>query len=125
MIGIDLVHIPRMEHFLAKYQEKALQRFLHKEEIALVHNHTTAAGFWAVKEALSKALGSGIGKDCSFFDIKIYKDDRGAPKVALSRKLIQTFNIIDVACSITHHGDYAVGVVTIEVSSPTHKIQEF
>ena len=37
----------------------------------------TIAGFWASKEAISKALGVGIGKKLSFKDIKIYKTKKG------------------------------------------------
>jgi holo-[acyl-carrier protein] synthase len=125
MVGIDLIKTSRMEHLIKRFGEKALERFLMTDEIALVKNHRTAAGFWAVKEAFSKALGTGIGTECSFYDIRIYKDKKGAPKIALSRNLIEKFSINDVALSITHDGEYAVAVVTIESSSSSDKIQEF
>ena len=125
MIGIDLIKTSRMEHLMERFGEKALERFLSKDEIKLVKNHTNAAGFWAVKEAFSKALGTGIGSECSFHDIKIYKNAKGAPKIALSRRIIQKFNILNSALSITHDGEYAIAVVTIEQSSPTDKIKEF
>ena len=125
MIGIDLIKTSRMEHLMERFGEKALERFLSKDEIKLVKNHTTAAGFWAAKEAFSKALGTGIGSECSFHDIKIYKDAKGAPKIALSRRIIQKFNILNSALSITHDGEYAIAVVTIEKSSSADKIKEF
>ena len=125
MIGIDLIKTSRMEHLMERFGEKALERFLSKDEIQLVKNHTTAAGFWAAKEAFSKALGTGIGSECSFHDIKIYKDAKGAPKIALSRRIIQKFNILNSALSITHDGEYAIAVVTIEKSSSADKIKEF
>jgi len=125
MLGIDIIKISRMASLMEHFGEKALQRFLCDEEIKNIKNSTNAAGYWAAKEALSKALGTGIGKDCSFHDIKIYKTPKGAPKVALSSKLIQNFNITDAALSITHDGEYAIAVVTITTSSPANKIQEF
>ena len=125
MLGIDIIKISRMASLMEHFGEKALQRFLCDEEIKNIRNSTSAAGYWAAKEALSKALGTGIGKDCSFHDIKIYKTPKGAPKVALSSKLIQNFNITDAALSITHDGEYAIAVVTITTSSPANKIQEF
>jgi holo-[acyl-carrier protein] synthase len=114
-----------MQRLMERFETKALLRFLTEEEMKLVKNPKTAAGFWAAKEAFSKAIGSGIGQECSFYDIKIYKDTKGAPKIALSRKIIKKFDIIDVALSITHDGEYAVAVVTVSKSSPTDKVKEF
>ena len=125
MIGIDLVKSSRFEKFLNRFGDKGLRRFLSHEEIKLIKSYKTAAGFWAVKEAFSKALGTGIGSECSFHDIKIYKTQKGAPKVSLSKKIVAQFNILDVAISISHDGDYAVGVVTIESLSTTDKIKQF
>ncbi|QOP46021.1 holo-ACP synthase [Sulfurimonas paralvinellae] len=125
MIGIDLISVPRMERLLKKFGKKALLRFLCEKEIELVKNGTTASGFWAAKEAFSKALGTGIGADCSFHDIKIYKDKQGAPKIALSRRIIQKFDITQVALSITHDGEFAIAVVTLETSTSADKVKEF
>lgn len=113
MIGIDLVKISRIEALEKKFKTKALERFLNKDEMALAKNPKTVAGFWAAKEAFSKALGVGIGAECSFFDIEIYKTQNGAPKIKPSQKIIQNFNIKDVALSITHDGEYAIAVVAI------------
>ena len=125
MIGIDIIKTSRMERLMERFEKKALERFLSQDEIKLVKNHRTAAGFWAAKEAFSKALGTGIGIECSFHDIQIYKTAKGAPKIALSRHLIKRFNILNSALSITHDGEYAIAVVTIEQSSPADKIKEF
>ena len=125
MIGIDLIKTSRMERLIERFQERGLLRFLCSDEILLVKSHKTAAGFWAIKEAFSKALGTGIGKECSFHDIRIYKDSKGAPKIALSKKVVTNFNIENVALSITHDGEYAIGVVTIKSLSTTNKIKQF
>ena len=122
MIGIDLIKTSRMNRLMERFGKKALQKFLCEDEILLVKNYKTASGFWAVKEASSKALGVGIGAECSFFDITISKTKKGAPKISLSQKLEDKFNITDTSVSITHDGEYAIAVVTIE-SSTTHKIE--
>ncbi len=107
-----------MDRLIERFGEKALQRFLSDEEIKLVKNYKTASGFWATKEAVSKALGAGIGRECSFEDITIYKTSKGAPKLKLSKRLIENFNIKDTSLSITHDGDYAIAVVAIEGDIP-------
>jgi len=115
MIGIDLIKTSRMQSMMEKFPKKALERFLLASEIELVKNHKTAAGFWATKEACSKALGVGIGSECSFMDIEIVKTPKGAPQLQLSDKLIKNFHIKDSSVSITHDGEYAIAVVTLEV----------
>ena len=114
MIGIDLIKTARMQKLLEKFGNKALKRFLSKNEILLVKNYKTASGFWAVKEACSKALGTGIGSECSFMDIVISKTNKGAPTIKLAPHLIKKFNIIDTSVSITHDGDYAIAVVVLQ-----------
>jgi holo-[acyl-carrier protein] synthase len=124
MIGIDIIKTSRMQNMLDKFDQKALKKFLHADEIKLVKNYKTAAGFWATKEAVSKALGTGIGKECSFFDIKIYKDDKGAPKLSFSKELINTFELTEAQLSITHDGEYAIAVVILETKL-SKKLESF
>ncbi|NOX14431.1 MAG: holo-ACP synthase [Epsilonproteobacteria bacterium] len=114
MIGIDLVKIDRIKNFTERFGDKALSKFLSKDEIKLAKSINTIAGFWAAKEAISKALGLGISKECSFFDIKIYKNERNKPYFKLSKHLIKEFDIIDLDLSITHDSGFAIAVATIQ-----------
>ncbi|MFA6144028.1 MAG: holo-ACP synthase [Sulfurimonas sp.] len=113
MIGIDLIKIDRMKHFIERFGDQGLKKFLNLEEIKLVKNHRNAAGFWAAKEACSKALGCGIGRECNFHDISLTKSSKGAPLITLSPKVQQAFNITNTSVSITHDGDYAIAVVAL------------
>lgn len=116
MIGVDLIFINRMEKMIQRFGDKALQRFLHPSEIALITKPSTAAGFWAAKEAAAKALQTGIGKECSFFDITLSKTPKGAPQMTFSPRLMQTYNIQKVSVSITHDGGIAAAVVALQIS---------
>lgn len=113
MIGIDIVSIKRIERFIERFGEKGLLRFLTPKEIELIKSPKSAAGFWAAKEAVAKAVGCGISKEFSFFDIIIYKDKRGAPKVKLSQKVKDYFCIKECNISISHDGDYAIAVAVV------------
>ncbi len=112
MIGIDLVRIERIGKMIDRYGTKALDRFLHKSEIALVKHHRTAAGFWAAKEACAKAFGCGISSECGFKDITISKTIKGAPTITLSQAVTKRFDLKSSSVSITHDGEYAIAVVT-------------
>jgi len=123
LIGIDLVKISRIERLIEKFPDRALQKFLNTNEIKLAKKASTAAGFWAAKEATAKALQTGIGKDCNFHDIEVYKLKSGAPALKLHSKLIKQFNITDTSLSITHDAGLAVAVVAIETSTTTNKVK--
>ena len=114
MIGIDLIKLERMKRMQERFGQKALQKFLSQDEIGLIKNYRTAAGFWAAKEACAKALGTGIGSECNFHDISITKSPKGAPILTLSDRLLKAFNIKNSSLSITHDGDYAIAVVALE-----------
>lgn len=122
MIGIDLISIERIQKLQERFGDKALQRYLTQEEILLVKNNATAAGFYAAKEAVSKALGIGISSQCSFFDIQIHKDTFNAPYFTLSKKLIDAYGITDTALSITHDGGFAIAVAVIEGKKSTKQL---
>ncbi len=121
MIGIDIVKIERIEKLIKKYPDKALKRFLYEEEITLVKSVETAAGFYAAKEAVAKALGTGIGHACSFYDIKIHKDRNGAPYFTLNKHLVEKFSIKASALSITHDGGFAVAVASVTILKHNHR----
>jgi len=111
MIGIDVVLIDRIKKMYDKFGDKFYDRFLSKKEKSLVKSFQTAAGFWAAKEAASKAIGTGVGKECSFLDIKIRKSKNNAPKIKYSKRLRKQFKIKESALSITHDGNFAIAVV--------------
>ncbi|MDE6885528.1 MAG: holo-ACP synthase [Helicobacteraceae bacterium] len=118
MIGIDVVAIERIEKIVQKYGISFLKRFLNKSEIKLVcrdssFNINSIAGFFAAKEAISKALGCGIGKELGFRDIKIIKNIKNAPKIKLKKKIKKYFKIKKTYLSITHDKGYAIAVVLI------------
>jgi len=124
MIGIDIIKIQRMKKMVDRHGDKGLRKFLSDDELKLIKSVKTAAGFWAAKEACSKALQTGIGVECSFFDIIISKTDRGAPILSLSKNIMQKFNIFNTSLSITHDGEYAIAVVALEtLSSSSNKIK--
>lgn len=113
MIGIDIVNIQRIQKLTERFGDKALKKYLDEEEIALVKSTATAAGFYAAKEAVSKALGIGISKKCGFLDIKIYKDTKNAPYFTLSKHLITEYGITDTALSISHDSGFAIAVAVL------------
>jgi holo-[acyl-carrier protein] synthase len=111
MIGIDIVVILRVRKMTKKFKNKFLDKFLTKKEQKIANNASTVAGFWAVKEAASKAIGTGIGKECGFKDIKITKTKLNQPLIKYSKKIRDKYKIESSSVSITHDGGFAIAVV--------------
>ena len=117
MVGVDIVAIARIEKMIDRFGQKGLRRYLSEDEIALIKRVETAAGFWAAKEAIAKALGCGIGADLAFHDILLTKNEKGAPTFTLSPKALQKFPIKSASLSIAHDGGFAIAVAAVELDS--------
>lgn len=123
MIGIDLVSISRIQNSYERFGNLFLNRFLSTQEQNLCYkdnqnlNFQRIASFWVIKEALSKALGVGIGSELGFLDIMISKDGKGAPKVSLSEEKMQSFGVKHIAVSVTHDQGLAIASVLIAFNS--------
>lgn len=109
-VGTDIISISRVEGSISKFGDKFLEKFLNSDEIKIAKKVESIAGFWAAKEAISKALGCGIGSELSFNDIVIKKDKKGAPYFKINRK---EFNILDSSLSISHDGGFAIAFAVV------------
>lgn len=113
-VGTDIIQINRIDKLLKTYGIKFKQRFLSKQEIAMARKTESIAGLWAAKEAISKALGCGIGAQLSFHDIVIAKNHRGAPYFTLNKEVLKVYRIKSSSLSISHDGGFAIAVVAID-----------
>ncbi|WP_457560162.1 holo-ACP synthase [Caminibacter sp.] len=111
MIGIDIVQIKRIEDLMKKFGQKGLERFMNEDEMKYFTKPESIAGIWAAKEAFSKAIGTGIGKECSFKDIEIYKNSKNRPY--FSSSTLKKFNLKDANLSISHDGGFAIAAVIV------------
>ncbi len=109
-IGIDIVNIKRIEKLIEKFGIKKL-KFLNEDEI-YTNEPQSIAGIFASKEAFSKALSTGIGKEFSFKDISVLKDKKGKPFIEINSSKIKIKNC-DV--SISHDGGFAIAAVIVEI----------
>lgn len=113
-VGTDIVSLLRIKSFHDKFKDKALKRFLCEDEIKLAKSIQTISGFWAAKEAFSKALGYGIGEECGFLDIQIIKNKKNAPFIKLTQNFKTKHSIKHTSLSISHDKNFAIAVVVIE-----------
>lgn len=112
-IGIDIVEIDRIEKIIER-RPRFLERNFTKKEIEYFNEdklrYESIAGNFAAKEAISKALGTGI-RGFQLIDLEIVRDDLGKPVVNTYNKLADIcikYNIKDIKVSISHSENYAV-----------------
>ena len=86
-IGTDIVNIKRMEKSIKKNGNSFKNKIFSKNEIYYCENKKNPFRFYAkrfaAKEALSKALGTGITKDINFKNIEITNNNYGKPSIEL------------------------------------------
>lgn len=114
--GIDLVENERMKQTLAKWDHHFKERvFLPREQSycdSKAEPWRHYAGRFAVKEAVTKAFGTGIGEHIGWQDIEVIRDEHtGAPSVELSEKgwkLAGERGVRRILISLSHTHRYAV-----------------
>ena len=86
-IGNDIIEIDRIKKAIAR--DGFIEKYFTPLEQALFeerHQNTgTIGGNFSVKEAVSKALGTGV-RDFALKDIEVLRDDLGKPVVTLYNK---------------------------------------
>jgi holo-[acyl-carrier protein] synthase len=116
-LGNDIVEIDRIEQSIQRYGQKFLDRIFTKkeQEYCLKYHHAARnfAGRFAAKEAIVKALGTGIREGVSWQDIEIINNDFGKPCVSFSKKLQKAFPDTQVLLSISHAKQYASAVAIL------------
>lgn len=120
-MGTDIVEISRIRKLLRKNSSEFLSRVYTEKELresgSKKNSAEYLAGRWAVKEALSKALGCGIGADCNWKDISTTNDPKGAPKIHLAGLALKTAKgkgTKKIHVSISHEKNYACSTVILE-----------
>ena len=117
-IGNDIIEIERIEKAISKegFKDKIYtQREL--ENIKKRGNRAeTYAGVFSAKEAISKAIGTGV-REFSLIDLEILNDDLGKPYVVVSEKLDKILRNkkedYQIEISISHSKKYAIAMAII------------
>ena len=112
--GVDLVEISRIKSAIERHGERFLQRVYTAREIELADGNVEfLAARFAAKEAVSKALGTGLGK-VSPLHIEVLRNDTNAPVLFLHSEAQQRSNLLDLqnwSISLSHTDTHAIALV--------------
>jgi holo-[acyl-carrier protein] synthase len=111
--GIDIIEIDRVRQLLERYGARFLERIFTTQEIADAgDNAASLAGRFAAKEAVAKALGTGIGP-VTWQEIEILRGPNREPVLCLHGAAAQLANELGLgewSLSISHSQTDAVGM---------------
>jgi holo-[acyl-carrier protein] synthase len=119
-LGIDLVETARIANAWKRFGERFVDRILLPDEKSYCLRHRDPATFIAVrfaaKEAVSKALGTGIGPSLCWHDIEIRRKESGAPYIELHGKGLELLaqlkaNVVHITLSHTAANSIAFAIV--------------
>lgn len=95
-VGTDILKMARIDDVVERLGERFVKRILAPPELeeysASAQPNRLLAKRFAAKEAIAKALGTGIGRGVSWQDMVIGHDDNGAPCVILSGGALEVAN---------------------------------
>jgi holo-[acyl-carrier protein] synthase len=113
-VGVDMIEVVRIERGIARHGERFYNRFFTAQEQAYCEGRATSlAGRFAIKEAVGKALGTGIG-DIYWKDVEVLTDERGRPELILhhrAKELAAELGLTEWAISLSHTETHAIGFV--------------
>jgi len=117
--GIDICLVDRFSEFHP--QSPFLKRFFQESEISYAFEKASPkehlAGFFAAREALLKALGTGMSEGIRLQDMEVIHLPSGQPFLKITgrtQELLKSKEIKAVHLSISHHEHEAVASVILE-----------
>jgi holo-[acyl-carrier protein] synthase len=119
--GIDIVDTKRIEDAVARFGERFLHRVYHPAEVEYARSmkkpNLHLAARFAAKEAISKAFGTGIGRQLGWKDMEIRRRDTGEPFVVIHGKgldLMKSRGVARIHVSLSHTDHYSAACAVLE-----------
>lgn len=121
-VGTDIIEIQRIKDALERRGELFMKKLLTPAECDYCMRFTPPfpriAGRFAGKEAIAKAMGTGIGQELSWLDIEILNDRSGKPVVRFSEKAEDLLKTLapkgSILLSISHCKAFATATALLQ-----------
>ncbi len=112
--GVDLIEIARIDEVVTRHGKHYLERVFTAAELDYCGKRAESlAGRFAAKEAVAKALGTGIG-DVSWKEIEVLGDEQNAPTLTLhgmAETKARELGLSTWSVSISHSQSHSVAFV--------------
>ncbi|WP_167599077.1 holo-ACP synthase [Chlorobaculum sp. 24CR] len=113
-VGVDIVELARIRSIYDRFGQTFMKKILTAAEMAQCLSRpdpvASLAGRFAAKEAVSKALGTGIAKGLGWRSIEVLNNEAGKPCVSIH---VPNFSG-SISLSISHDRHSAVAMALYE-----------
>jgi holo-[acyl-carrier protein] synthase len=113
--GLDIIEIDRINNSIKKYSPKFEQKIFTSNEIDYCQSQGDPAKHFAarfaVKEAVSKCLGTGITGALGFKDMEVINENTGKPilkMIGKGKELFEKLELKSIHISISHDHTHAI-----------------
>ncbi|MFP3854051.1 MAG: holo-ACP synthase [Anaerolineales bacterium] len=111
--GVDIIEVERIDRAIVRHGQRFFDRFFTAQELIDCGGRTPAlAARFAAKEAVAKALGTGIG-DVRWKDIEVVNGERREPILHLheaAEEIAEELGLAVWSISLSHTHEHAVAV---------------
>lgn len=112
--GVDMIEVERVEAAVQRHGARFLERVFTPQELAEVgHSPHSLAARFAAKEAVSKALGTGIGQ-IGWCEVEVLRGDALQPVLRLhgeAARLARELGLRQWSISLSHTRSHAIAMV--------------
>ncbi len=119
-VGTDLIKIARIEQALEKHGDRFAARILTPDEIQLFEAAPSGVRYlakrFALKEAIVKALGTGIAKGVGWQNINISNNEAGQPLAELNgmaQTVMASLGASSLSVSLSDEQDYVLAFAVL------------
>lgn len=124
-IGIDLVEVATVERHMTVAGDRYVQKMLRSDEITFcAAEPARVASRIAAKEAVAKALGTGMRSGVRWIDIEIVRAANGAPSVRLhagAAARAASTGVTTIHVSLCHEGGHAAALAMAIATEVPHE----
>ena len=119
-LGVDLIEVGRIRKACDRWGERFLRRVFTAGERAYcmrkAHPEQSLAARFAAKEAVLKAIGTGLSGGIRWTDVEVVNEPGGKPAVRLGRRITRRIGEKKVLLTISHTKELAIAqAVLIEI----------
>ena len=111
-LGVDLIEVGRIKKALDRWGERFVKRVFTVEEkrhsMRKAFPEQSFAARFAAKEAVLKALGTGLSGGIGWTEVEIVNNRNGKPEVKLGKKITERTGEKKVLISLSHTKEFAV-----------------
>lgn len=111
--GVDIIEVNRIDRAILRHGDRFFNRFFTSGELIEARGHTPAlAARFAAKEAVAKALGTGIGR-VRWKEIEIHNGPERQPMLRLhaeAKRVAQELGLKEWSISLSHTHEHAMAI---------------